>query len=119
MRELTEQEKEFGRKYQPIEYKVLLIVDPVDQMTESGLIIKPDITRDREQVSQDRGRILATGSKAFEDFGDIFPKTGDRVLMNKHAGYRFQHREKQDRVDFDLRVVNDKDISMILEEDDG
>ena len=122
MRELTEKEKEFARKYVPIEFKVLLIVDEVDGRTESGLLFKPDTARDRQQVSQDRGRILGLGGSAFGHFKDPMPKIGDRVLMNKHAGYRFSHREKVDgspRTDYDLRIVNDKDINMILMEEDN
>lgn len=119
MRELTKFEKELSEKYKPIEYKVLLMADVVSETTESGLLFKPDIARDRQQIAQDRGRIMSFGGKAFNDFGEPKPRIGDKVLMNKHAGYRFSHREKEEgkRMDYDLRVVNDKDINMILEEE--
>lgn len=119
MRDLRKLEKELGKKYRPVEYKVLLLADKVEEMTKSGLLFMPETSQDRQQIKQDRGRILAIGGKAFEDFGAPYPKVGDKVLMNRHSGYRMMHREDDPvkREDLDLRVVNDKDITVIMEEE--
>jgi len=99
-------------KFQPVEFKVLIKPDKVEQY--SGSIIIPETTQTRRQIEQDKGTIIALGGRAFEDFGNPLPQAGDKVLMCRHAGYRFTDKEE----DVEYRVVNDKDITMILGDSD-
>jgi len=132
MRELTSFEKEVAENARPISWKVLLLMEPVDEFAdETKLIKKPDSSREKEQISQDKGRIIAVGPAAFEDpdvFGLFTPQCGDRVLVNRHSGGRvlgyYQKTgnkagvtKKEEIVEIDLRVVNDKDINNILSEE--
>lgn len=95
----------------PVEYKVLVKPEPVQP--RYGNIIIPETAREREQIAQDKGEIIAVGGNAFEDWRDPIPKVGDKVLMSRHAGYIIRVDEEEGRIEY--RVVNDKDITMILE----
>jgi len=99
-------------KFKPVEYKVL--VKPEQTETMYGNIIIPDAARDRQQIAQDKGEIVAVGGSCFEDWGPPVPKVGDKILFSKYAGYRFFDRDANPNTEY--RVVNDKDITMILEE---
>ncbi|MBS3776402.1 MAG: hypothetical protein KGY70_14500 [Bacteroidales bacterium] len=97
-------------KFLPVEYKVLVLPDPVEEYR--GKIIIPENVRDREQIAQDRATIIAVGGNAFEEWLGSVPQVGDRVLLNKHAGYVMKDKEESK----EYRVVNDKDITLILKE---
>jgi len=99
-------------KFKPVEFKVLIKPEPVDEVTKGGLII-PETSRERAQIKQDVGTVIAVGGNAFEDWKDPIPKVGDKVLMSRHAGYYYFDRTDDRNEEY--RVVNDKDITMILE----
>jgi len=93
--------------FQPVEYKVLIKLDKVPDTACGGLIIRPEIVRDREQIAQERGTVVAVGGRAFEDFGEPKPKVGDRVAFSKYVGAAMQDEKDRSQL---WRVVNDKDI---------
>ena len=99
---------------EPVEFKVLVRPEVVEEQV--GRIILPDIVRDKEQISQDKAEIIAVGGNAFEGWEPPIPKVGDRILMNRHAGYTMKIQEDGRRVEY--RVINDKDITLILGEED-
>ncbi len=105
-------EKDLAEKFKPIQFKVLVRPDEAEKY--SGKIIIPDIARDRKQIQQDRGTIMGIGGNAFGDWEEPIPKVGDKVLMNRHAGYRFRDVEGENT---EYRVINDADISLILKGD--
>ena len=92
---------------QPVEYKVLVKPDPVDEMTRGGLFV-PDTVNEKLAIAQQKGTLIAIGGKAFEDFGDPKPAIGDKILFAKYAGFMI----RQDRDEY--RVVNDKDVACII-----
>jgi chaperonin GroES len=98
---------------QPIEYKVLVKVDEVQPGEEKykGIIIIPDTAN---TVHQRTGTLVAIGGKSFEDFGSPSPQIGDKVLFNRYAGVEVKN--SKDRVE-DWRILNDKDINAILNEE--
>ena len=96
---------------QPVEYKVLIKPDPVDETTEGGLYV-PDTVREKQFIAQQRGTLVAIGGKAFEDFGEPVPKIGDRVFFAKYSGFVV----KKGRDEY--RCVNDKDVALLILEED-
>jgi len=97
----------------PVEFKVLVKPDKVEATV--GRIILPDTVRTKDQVAQERGVLVATGGRAFEDFEEPTPKLGDRVLFNKYAGVIIKDDKDRDQ---DWRILNDKDINAVLKEED-
>lgn len=92
----------------PIEYKVLVRLDKAKEKTQGGIII-PEDTRDRKAMAEVKGTLIAKGGKAFEDFGDPSPKSGDRVMIAKYAGKMVAGADGEE-----YRLVSDKDVSSIL-----
>lgn len=95
----------------PVEYKVLVQLDPVEEKTSGGLIIASS-TVEKEQMAQVKATLLAVGGNAFTDWQGRIPEPGDRVLISKYSGFR----PVADKNDDGLRICNDKDICAILEE---
>lgn len=92
----------------PVEYKVLIELERIEEKTASGIII-PDIRKDRDQMAQTKATLRAIGGNAFEDWQGVKPKVGDKVLVSKYAGERPDRDESNP-----LRLCMDKDICAIL-----
>ena len=93
----------------PVEYKVLIKPDKIDDKSAGGLYL-PDSTREREQYAVDRGEIIGHGEGFFEKLPGPVPKVGDKVIFNKYAGTLIQIDRKK------FRLCNDKDICAIIKE---
>jgi co-chaperonin GroES (HSP10) len=98
----------------PIEYKVLIKPDTFEEQTVGGLYF-PDDARDRLQMAQDKGTLIAFGGLAFSDWKGKKPEVGQKVIFNKYSGTLIQVREKGDNSG-GYRLCNDKDICAIWEE---
>lgn len=95
----------------PVEYKVLVRLDPVEERTAGGIFI-PDDRQDRDQMAQTYATLIEVGGNAFEGWEDRVPKPGDRILIDKYAGTTPKAGDFTDL----YRVCNDKDIVAIIEE---
>lgn len=99
-------------KLRPVEFKILLKVDEVEEVTSGGIIL-PDTGRDREQIAQEAGEIIAMGDCACSErdiWGDNPPKVGDRVIFSKYAGATIKRLGKK------YRLIHDKDLGAVIEE---
>jgi len=92
----------------PVEFKILIEPEIVEEKTAGGIILAPK-TKDMEQMAQVKGRLIAIGGNAFEDWKDK-PKIGDRVYFGKYAGYIVKGNDGKE-----YRLCNDKDICAIIE----
>jgi chaperonin GroES len=100
---------------QPTEFKVLIEPKEIETKTAGGIILA-DMTKDHEKYATIQGTILAVSHLAFtyaaaEEWGDMKPKPGDRVIFAKYAGVR--HKAKDGK---EYLLVNDKDIVATIEE---
>jgi chaperonin GroES len=94
----------------PIEYKVVVLPDPIEEVTQGG-IIKPGIVRDREKHRTVKATLIAVGGNAFEDCKPPIPQPGDRVYVAVAAGIIHEGPDGEE-----YRLVNDKDIVGIIKE---
>lgn len=74
--------------FEPIQYKVLVKVDHVEEKTSGGIII-PETERDRHQHATSNGTVVAVGDCActgegFTERQRLQP--GDRVVIKKYGG---------------------------------
>lgn len=100
------------KKIIPLEYRVLVELDPVEERSAGGIVIHTQDSKSREQMAQSYATVLDTGGNAFEDWKDErTPKAGDRVLITSYEGKRVD-KDTEDR----RRICNDKDIVAIIEE---
>lgn len=92
----------------PVEYKILIEPEEVERKTESGIILTDKVT-DREKMAQVRGKLIAVGGNAFEDWLPPIPKVADTVSYAKYAGLIVKGSDGKE-----YRLVNDKDITAIV-----
>jgi chaperonin GroES len=101
-------------KIKPVEYKVLIKPDKVEDKSEGGLYI-PETVREREEFSVDRGEIIDFGEGFFEKLPGPVPQIGDKVIFNRYAGSLITIKN-DDGSRENYRLCNDKDICAIIEE---
>lgn len=94
-----------GSGIEPLDVKVIVKPDPVEEVTAGG-VIKPPSSADKEKYAATRGTLVARGPNAFKDWGDeAAPNVGSRVLYAQYAGSRFEGADKSDFI-----VMNDEDV---------
>jgi co-chaperonin GroES (HSP10) len=93
---------------QPVEYKILIDPEEVDQVSAGGIIMAPSTT-DKEKQAQVRGRLIAVGGNAFSDWMEPIPKIGDHVWYAKYAGLVVKGNDGKE-----YRLANDKDCAAIV-----
>ena len=95
----------------PVEYKVLVEPIEVGEKTNGGLFL-PDNVREKEQVAQVKGIVIAVGGNAFDEWKEPIPKVGDKVFLAKYAGMRIE--DDSGKV---YQLINDKEIAGILRDE--
>lgn len=95
----------------PVEYKVLIRLDPVEEKTAGGVIM-PDFHKDRRQQATTKAVLVDMGGNAFEDFKGLKPERGNRVLVDAYAG---APAEKGDFEDL-YRFCQDKDVIAVIDQ---
>ena len=97
-------------KLQPVEFKILVELDNVDEKTSGGIYI-PMTLRDRQQMMQVEATLVAHGGNAFEDWAGTIPIVGDKVYVAKAAGYVVIGLDGKK-----YQLMNDKDIAAVIRE---
>jgi chaperonin GroES len=96
----------------PMEYNVVVEMDPVEERTESGLYLPPSKV-DRDKLATEEGTLVALSPHAFTyaewPTGASPPAVGDRVLIARYAGAIHERAGKT------FRVLKDKDIVAVVE----
>jgi len=96
----------------PVEYKVLIKPDEVEDQTRGGLYL-PDSARTKQQFAVDRGEVIAVGEGFFKELPGPEPRIGDKVIFNRYAGSLITIEDDNGKRT-DYRLCNDKDICAIL-----
>lgn len=103
---------------QPIDDKVLLLMDQHSDKTSGGVIV-PEDTRSRQTMASEGGVIVALGDGAFKFNDDatrrlealqLAPRPGDRVVVERYAG-----RVVQGVDGVEYRLVSQRAIGAIYE----
>lgn len=90
----------------PLEYKVLVLPEQPTEKSKGGIYI-PDETRDKQEMAEVEGRLIAVGPLAFEDWGTK-PILGALVHFAKYAGVYVKGNDG-----LNYRIINDKDVLAI------
>lgn len=93
---------------QPVEYKILIEPEEIEQKSAGGIILA-DKTTDREKMAQVRGKLVAKGGNAFEDWNGQTPAVGDSIWYAKYSGFIVKG---DDGIEY--RLCNDKDVAAIV-----
>lgn len=95
----------------PVEYNVLICPEPIEE--KIGSIYRPSVTKDADEASQTRGRLVAVSPLAFNY--DAWPEdarkpaVGDVVWFGKYAGTLIEGADKRE-----YRLCKDKDVGAIV-----
>lgn len=92
---------------QPVEFKILIEPEEVEQKSTGGIVLV-SATTEKEKMAQVRGKLIAMGGNAFEDWNEPKPKVGDRLWYAKYAGYVIKGDDGKE-----YRLANDKDCAAI------
>lgn len=99
----------------PVEFKVLIHpeevedTDPTLRRAKAAGLVMPEREKEREQMAQMYGKLVAVGGNAFEDWHGEVPVPGDRVMFAKYAGAQV---EGKDGIKY--RIAQDKDIAAVM-----
>lgn len=96
----------------PVEYNIVVRMDPVEEKTVGGIIL-PSSKTDRDELAADEGTIVAASPHAFSyaEWGDVKPpQVGDRILMAQFDGRIWK------RGGVTYRLIKDKSVIAVVEQ---
>lgn len=98
---------------------VLVMPDPVEEVSEGGIITGTKEQLSREGVARVKGTIMAIGKGAWIDYGDGNPwaEVGDHVYFKRHVSDRYE--DENDIVEGKPQqyfLLTDLDILGIIED---
>ena len=94
----------------PKGHRVLILPDPVEEVTQSGIILSVGENRDRERLAQLKGTIVELGNTAWSDQPSPWGKVGDHVIFGKYSGLIYQGSD-----DKEYRIINDLDVVALVD----
>jgi co-chaperonin GroES (HSP10) len=92
----------------PVGHRLLVLPEEVEELSEGGIIIHVGGQKDREQLAQIRGTVVAMGTTAYSDQKDAWCKVGDFITFGKYSGLIYKGEETKDGKEY--RVINDLDV---------
>lgn len=94
--------------YNPLDLRVLVKVDEVDEYSEGGILLT-ESTKENDEMKQVTGTLIAMGENAFEELTDK-PEVGTKLVFGKFNGWYTTGNDGEN-----YRILNDKDIIAIKE----
>jgi len=94
----------------PKGHRVLILPDPVEEITQSGIILSVGENRDRERLAQLKGTIVEVGNTAWLDQPSPWANEGDHVIFGKYSGLIYQGADEKE-----YRIINDLDVVAIVD----
>ena len=94
----------------PLLHRIILKLDSVEEVTESGIIIASD-TLKKERKAVETAIVVSIGPTAFKDYGgdENTVKVGQKVVIARYSGKEIKGTDGEEYV-----VVNDEDLLVIL-----
>ena len=89
----------------PKGHRVLILPDPVEEVTQSGRSVSVGENRDRERLAQLKGTVVELGNTAWLDQPSPWAQVGDHVIFGKYSGLIYQGDD-----DKEYRIINDLDV---------
>lgn len=97
---------------EPLDVRVLVYPDPVEEVTKGGIILAPTVT-EKEKYATVKAELIAVGANAFAEAMRnpefIPPVPGNRVMIAKYGGVNIKGDDGKD-----YRLLNDEDIVAVL-----
>lgn len=95
----------------PAGHRLLLLPDEEVESLGSGLIEIPESVKERYHLVQTKGKLVAIGSTAWEQFGTTaWAAVGDTVMFAKYAGLVVKGLDGKQ-----YRIINDEDLIAVVD----
>ena len=94
----------------PKGHRVLILPDPVEEVTQSGIIVSVGENRDRERLAQLKGTVVELGNTAWLDQPSPWAQVGDHVIFCKYSGLIYQGDDSKE-----YRIINDLDVVALVD----
>lgn len=93
-------------------HRLMIMPDPVEKKTESGIILGIDEKKYREATMS--GKVVGIGPNAFVGFGDSTPwcSIGDHIIFARHSGKFVSDPQTKE----EFYVINDEDVQVVIKE---
>ena len=96
----------------PCGWRVLIKPQEINEVSKSGIILTTEITKEREQMGNTTGIVVAMGTQCYADEPEPWCQLGDKVIFAKYAGLVYLGKDGKQ-----YRMVNDKDVTGTLDAD--
>jgi co-chaperonin GroES (HSP10) len=96
----------------PAGHRILIKPQEVKEVSTGGIIIATEVTKEREQMGNTTGIVIAMGDTCYDDVPTPWCKVGDKVIFAKYAGLLYRGKDG-----LHYRMINDKDITGTLDAD--
>ena len=96
----------------PVGWRVLVLPREVMEKSSGGILLATEKGREREQMANTTGVVIAMGPDCYADEPRPWCKVGDKVIFAKYAGLLYKGRDG-----VQVRMINDKDITGVLDAD--
>ena len=96
----------------PVGWRVLIKPQEIKEVSDSGIILTTEVNKEREQMGNTTGVVVAMGEQCFADEPSPWCKIGDKVIFAKYAGLLYKGKD-----DTHYRMINDKDVTGTLDAD--
>lgn len=96
----------------PCGWRVLVKPQEIKEMSQGGIVITTGSFKDREQMANTTGVVVAMGEQCYADEPAPWCKVGDKIIFAKYAGLLYLGKDGNH-----YRIINDKDITGTLDAD--
>ena len=96
----------------PVGWRILILPMEIEETTASGIIINTESNKEREQLANTTGIVIAMGEECFQDTSTDWCSVGDKIIFAKYAGLIYAGKDGKR-----YRLINDKDVTGTLDAD--
>jgi chaperonin GroES len=89
----------------PVGWRILIKPKEIMEKSAGGIILATESTKEREQMANTTGVVIAMGDQCYQDESTPWCVVGDKVIFAKYAGLLYTGGDGEK-----YRIVNDKDI---------
>jgi co-chaperonin GroES (HSP10) len=96
----------------PAGHRILVLPREIQGETESGIVLATDGQKEREQMSNTTGVVIAMGDTCYTEVEIPWCQPGDKVAFAKYSGLLYKGKDGMT-----YRMFNDGDITAVLDSD--
>lgn len=96
----------------PVGWRILVLPRDIEEKSAGGIIINTERTKERDQLANTTGIVVAMGKECYRDTTTFWCQVGDKISFAKYAGLIYRGKDGKD-----YRMINDEDVTGTLEAD--